>query len=298
MFVDLAACYRKTGKYDEAYQLYHTICGQMEGCFKVEPSINKTVCLLETGQIRLARREVREIQKVVMESLTDENMFDIYPQIDGQLRDVAERFIESHECDPAVMLARCRFEIIKVIQQDSLSRILCLEKIGLLMQNIAEDMALLPKRPKTKQTYQNLCALSEEILDEMQKVCDVDIKVKASRLAWYLKYLGFCSDEMEDYQRSLLVYNQAIIIMKTVFGADAMYYKVTGFCYNNLAYVHEHTNQIKEAVKVLRLAVDIFHEAVDWSNDDDKSKCIAKTLASLHTLKEKCNTQSRQNTSQ
>lgn len=285
---ELAAVYRKSGKYNEAYQLYHTISGQMEGCFKIQPSINKTICLLETDQMKLARHEVREIVRVVNASVADENLYDIFQMLDGQLRDLAERFIESHECDPAILLARCRFEIIKALQQDSLTRLLSLEKIGLVLQNISEEMALLPKRPKTKCSYNCLCCLMDEILDEMQRVSEVDIRMKSSRVAWFLKYIGFCSDELEDYQRSLLAYNQAITIMKTVFGAEATYYKVLGFCYNNLAYVYEHTSQLKEAMKALRFAVDIFHDAIDWSSDEDKSKCIAKTLATLHAVKEKC----------
>ena len=297
-FAELAAVYRKTGKYDEAYQLYHTICGQMEGCFKIQPSINKTICMLETDQMRHARRQVRDIVQAVNRSMSDEKLQDIYQSLDGQLRDLAERFVESHECDPAILLARCRFEIIKNLQQDGVTRLLGLEKIGLIMQNIAEEMSTLPKRPRTKASYNCLCCLMDEILDEMQMITEIDVRLKSSRIAWYLKYVGFCSDELEDFQRSSLVYNQAIAIMKTVFGPEAMYYKVLGFCYNNLAYVYEHTNQVQEALKALRFAVDIFHDAIDWSNEEDKSKCIAKTLASLHTIKEKCSRSSHHNNPQ
>ena len=270
----------------------------MEGCFKIQPCLNKAICLLETDQMRLARREVREIVRVVDNSVTDENMYDVFHQLDGQLRDLAERFIESHECDPAILLARCRFEIIKGLQQDGVTRLLSLEKIGLVMQNISEEMALLPKKPKTKCSYNCLCCLMDEILEEMQKIGEVDIRMKSSRVAWFLKYIGFCSDELEDYQRSLLAYNQAITVLKTVFGKEAKYYKVLGFCYNNLAYVYEHTSQMQDALKALRFAVDIFHDAIDWSNDEDKSKCIAKTLATLHAVKEKCSPHKTNNTSQ
>ena len=287
LILDLAASYRKAGKYDEAYQLYHTICGQMEGCLKIRPSINKAMCLLETDQLRQARREVRFIVKIVDSSLADVNMPEVYQLVESQLRELAERFIESHEVTAALTLARCRFHIIQAIPQEDLARLLGLEKIGLLLQNVAEEMASIPKRPRSKSTYQFMCNVMEDILEEMQKVPNVDIRIKSSRIAWFLKYIGFCSDEMEDYQRSLLVYSQAIMLMKTVYGAEARLHKVLGFCYNNLAYVYEHTNQMKDSLKALKSAADIFNDAVDWSSDEDKSKCVAKTVAALHSLKDK-----------
>lgn len=287
MFLDLAALHRKSGKYDDAYQLYHTITTQLVGCHKLRPFINKTICMIESGQLRQARKEVRWIIRVVEESRRDENMIEMFSEIDSQLRNLAERFIESHDYCSAITLARCRFDIVKVLRQDGLTRLLCLEKMGLLIQNISEEMASTPKRPRTKSTYNRMCCLLDEILEEMQDVSGVDTLIKCSRVAWFLKYIGFCSDEMEDFQRSLVVYNQAIMLMKTVYGSQAAYHKVLGFCYNNLAYVYERTDQFHDAIKVLKRAVDIFHDAVDWSSEEDKARCIAKAVATLQTLKER-----------
>ena len=243
--------------------------------------------MIESGQMRQARKEVRSILRVVEDSRKDVNMQEMFSEIDTQLRNLAERFIEGRDCDSAITLARCRYEIVKALKQDGLTRLLRFEKIGLLIQNIAEEMASSPKRPRSKSSYACMCCLLDDILEEMQNVCGVDTLVKCSRVAWFLKYIGFCSDEMEDFQRSLVVYNQAVTLMKTVYGSQAVFHKVLGFCYNNLAYVYENTHQLPDAIKVLKRAVDIFHDAVDWSSEEDKSRCIAKALGTLQALKER-----------
>ena len=287
MFLELALTYRKTEKFDEAIQIYQTLINHTEGSHKLLPTIFQARCFLETRQNRIAKQICSEVISM-LESIEDpDELRKVADNVDHALRDLAEEFVEEiHDCDTAILLGRGRFLLIKQ-SFEGLNRVIKLERIGLLMQNIAEELSMQSKRARFKVQYKTMSVLMDEILEDMENVTGVGVEVKCTRIAWYLKYVGFCCDEVGDFQKSLLVYQQAIAILRTVFGEEARYYRVLGHCYNNMAYVLESTQHLMEATSLLRRAVDVFDSAVDWTTEDEKARCISKTSAALHEIKAK-----------
>ena len=287
IFVELAMNYRRTEKFDEAIQIYQTLIAHMEGAHKILPTIYQARCFLETRQTKIAKQICSEVVSMIQTCEDKEELKRIADSIDSAMRDLAEEFVEEvHDCETALMLGRGRFILIRVCYE-GLNRVIKLERIGLLMQNIAEELSMQSKRARFKSHYKTMTVLMDEILEEMQNVSGVGVEVKCTRIAWYLKYVGFCCDEVGDFQKSLLVYQQAVAVLKTVFGDEAKYYRVLGHCYNNMAYVLESTGHLVEAITALRRAIDVFDSAVDWSTEDEKAKCISKTSAALHEIKTK-----------
>ena len=259
----------------------------MEGSYKLVPMIYQARCFVETRQNRIARQICGEIVSMIEVIDDGDEMKKVCDVVDSALRDLAEEFVEElHDCETALILARARFMVIKTAYE-GLNRIIKLERIGLLMQNIAEELAMQSKRARFKPQYKCMGLLMEEILEEMQNVTGIGVEVKCTRIAWYLKYVGFCCDEVGDFQKSLLIYQQAITVLKTVFGDECRFYRVLGHCYNNMAFVLESTNHLTEATSALRRAIDVFDSAVDWNSEDEKAKCISKTSAALHEIKAK-----------
>ena len=284
-YLELASNYRKLEKFDDAIQIYQTLISQTEGAYKILPTVNQARCFLDTRQTKIAQQVCAEAVLMIENTLSKESLEPIADAVDCALRDMAEEFVdEVHDCDTALELGRARFILLKNTY-DGMDLVIKLERIGLLMQNIAEELAMQTKKPKFKYQYKAMSVLMDEILETMQGVTGVGIEVKCTRIAWYLKYVGFCCDEIGDFQRSLLVYHQAITILKTVFGEEAKHYRVLGHCYNNMAFVLESTNHLIEAVNSLRRAIDVFDSAVDWTSDEEKSRCISKTSAALHEIK-------------
>ena len=222
----------------------------------------------------------------MIESCVDEDeLKKLADGLDSAMRDLAEEFLEeTYDCETALILGRARLLLISSCYE-GIDLLIKLERIGLQMQNIAEKLSMQGKRARFKSSYKTLSTLLDEIFENMLDVSGIGIEVKCTRVAWYLKYFGFCCDEMGDFQKSKLIYGQAISILRTVFGDEAKYYRVLGHCYNNLAYVLQTTGHKIDAIIALRKAMDVFELAVDWPTDEEKTKCISKTSAALYEIK-------------
>ena len=98
----------------------------------------------------------------------------------------------------------------------------------------------------------------DKSLKEMQRIGDVDLKVKCEEIAWFLKYYGYCCIEVADYDKSIEIHKQAISLLESTFGDNANHYQVLGLCYNNLGVSYENSNKLIEAKQYYETAVKVY----------------------------------------
>ena len=82
----------------------------------------------------------------------------------------------------------------------------------------------------------------DKVLKKMQRIGDVDLKVKCKKIARFLKTYGYCCLQVPDYDKSIEIYKQAASLLESTFGDDANHYKVLGHCYHNLGAAYKNSN--------------------------------------------------------
>ena len=192
-------------------------------------------------------------------------------ELHDEMKLLVKRFVKIN-VDSSLLLQRCRFDLI-VGCFNGKTRLLKLRDIGFEMQHIAKKLTKQNKRSDFKQQY----PVMDKILKEMQRIGDVDLKVKCEEIAWFLKSYGFCCNKAVDYDKSIEIHRQAISLMESTFGDNANHYRVLGHCYNNLGAAYEHSNKLVEAKQYYETAVKVYNEVKDWNDENKKMKHILFT---------------------
>ena len=103
----------------------------------------------------------------------------------------------------------------------------------------------------------------------MQRIGDVDLKVKCEEIAWFLKCYGFYCNKAADYGKSIEIHKQAISLMESTFDDDANHYQVLELCYYyDLVAAYEHLNKLVEAKQCYETAVKVKKQVKDCDDEN------------------------------
>ena len=191
---------------------------------------------------------------------------------------LVERFININ-VDSSLLLQSCRFDLI-VGFFDGKSRLDKLERIGFKMQLIAKELKEQNKCIDFKEQYQFM----DKIWKEMQRINDVDLKVKLKQIAFFLHYYGYCCIQINDNDKSIDIYKQAISFMKNAFGDDAHHHCVLSLCYHNLGTSYKNSKKLLEARQWYETALESDKLAKDHPSETAKLESILHTTRSLQNV--------------
>ena len=272
----------KDGKYDLALQTIQTIITHDSSVNKIPPLFDKIKCHMEIGQIDEAKNSLTDLVNMIDSKLPSDQLTVITDEFDEKIKSIIIKFVECRRIDTAVALVKCRFKLVIAFFTGE-SRLWKLKNIGYLMKEIAIQLSNQQKPDKIRQNY----SLMDKILKEMQKINDVDMKLKCRQVTWFLMRYGFCCNEAKDWMKSIEIHKQAIVVMETAFAEEATRCQVLGNCYNNLGVAYKNCNRLDEAKVCYQRAIEIFNKANDHSNSDVRDELITSSSQNLHYVQEK-----------
>ena len=272
-------------EYSKALQTLQTLIAQVEGIYKVLATMKKIKCQIEIGE------DATETCVGVASILKQPSYFQSPPmplvyQLDDEFRIHVELFIDIN-LDTALLFQRCRFDLTNIFYKGEI-KLRTLNSVGDSMQRIANKIA----GNKFKQEY----SFMDMVVGEMQAVMDADVKFKAREIAWFMKYYGYCCNQLKDYDKSVELHEKAIFMVETVFGGEATCdIKLFPILYNNLGIAYENSNKVFEAEKCFAKALRVCPQIKTFQNEEERLELILLLSKSYRRVETKLQSSQREN---
>ena len=279
--VEATRSYIENKQFKKAFGNLQTLFAQEEGINKLLSIMLKIRYQIETNDSVDATVTCVEMVSMFKQINLRNQPTTVMNELHDEMKLLVKRFVEIN-VDSSLLLLSCRFDLI-VGFFNGQTRLEKLRSIGIEMQKIAKELKKQNKRIDIKQQY----PVMEKILKEMQRIGDVDLKVKCEAIAWFLKYYGFCCNKAADYDKSIEIHKQAISLMESTFGDNANHYRVLGHCYNNLGSAYEDSNKLVEAKQYYETAVKVYKEVKDCDDENQKMESISFTSRLLEDVEAK-----------
>ncbi|CAK8671593.1 unnamed protein product [Clavelina lepadiformis] len=249
---------------------------KVEGYHKINHVINLVRCLFETDQMEEAKEFCKDLQSDLNSANFSSAAKDICNNCDVELLQLAEDFIgKDYKC--SILLLRCAFKVIATLHSGE-QKFDKLQNTAYCLTKIAEEMS----RQNNRNEFKSQFRFMDEIIDDMLRVTEVDLKTKCEKLAWCLFPKALCFHKTSFNSQSIEDNKQAIFLMKAAFGDDAKFYLVVGHCYHNLGAAYEADKQLMEAETAYLQAKHVYETVTDWN--DDKQSIIDLTDNSLKRI--------------
>ena len=195
---------------------------------------------------------------------------------------LVEKLIDIKQLDLALLLVESQFHLIKH-SYSAKEKLKKLENLGFSLKNISKSFHYKNNSVKAKQLYY----IYDVILNNMQSINDVELKVKTENIACFMDYYGTSCDLMYDFTKSIDIYSKVIFLVKTNFGDDAANFRVYGWCHHNYAVALKETNRLIDAKQIYQEALKIYEQASDWPSEKTKMDSIFLTARMLHEVNTK-----------
>ncbi|CAK8671598.1 uncharacterized protein LOC143465471 [Clavelina lepadiformis] len=261
----------KEKRFDDTIHILRRIIRSVESYHKIYHVINLVRCLFETDQMEEAKTFCNDLQSTLNSANFTSAAKAICKNCDVDLRYIAEDFVIK-DYTSSILLLKCAFKVVAKLHSGE-EKLQKLENTAFRMTKVAQEMS----RQNNKNEFKSQFGFMDEIIDEMLRVTDVDLKTKCKKLAWCLKHKALCFRSTSFYSQSIEDNKQAILLMKAAFGDDAKFYCVVGICYNNLGAAYENDKQLMEAETAYLQAKHVYEAVTDWNDDDDKQSSIRLT---------------------
>jgi len=189
--------------------------------------------------------------------------------------------LKSKQFDAARLMTLCRLAVVREnTRKDSCGLLTKLEGLGICFVTLAEYKFSLQERNEVCK----ICVFIDKVLELMYDIGDFDkldkndvIRKNEYIFAVLLKYGAFCV-RIENHQKSLAVYSQAVATLRILLGSSAKSYKVLVECYYNIAFSHTYFKQYFLAENSLNEAIAACKCVLNWSdkNGNEKQDYVSK----------------------
>ena len=238
-------------------------------------------CLLKIDELDEAI--VSSVELVSLLESTADQMQPIIQECDLAICNSVKNFLEFKKFDVIFQLLQCRFKLLKRHYNGKvmLDR-MC--NIGFLMTNVAEVVES-PNETKFTKQYEFL----DDILLFIQNspATNMTHEVKCDKVATFLYNYGYCCHKINDFVKSAMLYNQAIASWKLAFGDESNNHKHFAYSYRNLGFALKNSNHLLEAKTAFQTSIEIFKQARDYENEEERNKRISLTQNELQIVENK-----------
>ena len=133
-----------------------------------------------------------------------------------KINNLVTKFVKAETPIPAIaLLSSLRSIASKYCSGES--KLINLTELGHPMQSIAKKLG----RQSEKDQLKKLCNLIDGILLELNEISDIDPKLKSKHIAWFMSYYSYCYLILDNYEKPIELYTQAIHILQSVHGKNA-----------------------------------------------------------------------------
>lgn len=232
-------------------------------------------------------QQIVECQVMCNQPCDDElnRITDIYRSINMSSRDIrstAEKHLLDSQTFPAYILLICSSKMFKydTVPSEAVRHIR--ESVQLL-KHILEQMM---KKPRLRRTASSqVIPTMYQLLEELRQFDDVSGEIKVTNEALTLNAIASCHDEVDEYDKSLDVYNEAVELMKREYGSNVEKCHVFGALLHNIGTTKSYQKKYDEALVYYERALEVGERAEDWSSDDQREKSLEGTRTSLQNAR-------------
>ena len=271
-FSDLAKSYERSKQFKWATNVWQFVINHSKPANKILPTMSIIICFLELEELHQAIASSSELV-ILLEAISDQNQ-QILDEYDLRMRKLVEKFFEFEQFDAIFQLLRLRFHLLK--QQcngedmlDKISQIsFIVRRVALAMQNgFKEDF------------FKNHYCFFDNILLFIQKLPESKLttKSKCENVASFLHDYGFCCIAAEDYLKAISLFNQAIVLRKTVLGNESCFQQDFANCYHNLGWALDCSLYHREAIAAYQTCLEIEEQVQDYRSEEERNKSISLT---------------------
>ena len=143
--------------------------------------------------------------------------------VDGEMEFLVNRVVKIKP-DTALLLQRCSSHLIQQ-HHSRKAKLRKLKEIGDIMPVIAEELIAQNNFEASDQKY----FLMESILQQMQQIEKVDLKLKSKNIVDFLSNFAYCCILGKKFHQSIEIHQKAIFLFETGFDMESHYYRVLGF---------------------------------------------------------------------
>ena len=240
--------------------------------------IEKARCEIEGRLYSDAKTTFKEIEKLTeskaFENENDETKQKFYDELDLLVR----RLIEIEQIGLSLMLVESQLNQIKysISALDKLNR---LKNLGISLKDMSKTL----HHKNDSKIVKELYSLFDKVLNDMQSINDIDLKIKIKHIAWFMHYYGISCNVMKDFNKAIVVFPKLIFLMKTIFGDKAADFLVYGMCHHNYAAALKETNRLIEAKEMFEETLKIYEQVSNWPNEKLK---LDKSVLTIEVLEE------------
>jgi len=282
LIAEAAVTYMRLNQHDEALQILRTIILRKPGSSKVVSLLQMIRCQIEIGQIFAAITTSQEVTKI-LNTKTGELHSQTKARCHEELLTVVARFIEIEKMDTAFLLLQSHFTLLKDFYTGEI-KLHRINKLGGAMEQITQKFYC-------QSTYKSkdCCIFLGNMLREMQKLIQIDNEEKARAIVSFIKHYGNCCNNFYKYSKSVDLFKQAIFYMNSMYGEYAESCQLLGDCHYNLALALEHSTKFDDVVEACNAALDIYEQANDWDNVEQKNISVSLVTRMKEKIKIRSN---------
>ena len=280
VFAESADALINDGKYNKALDILKTIVINEKRTNKIPPMIQKLSCEIDERLYSDAKTTGREIANLIESKEFEKKENNHTKQIyHNKLHSIAMKLIKIKHFDLALLLVEIQLNLIKhsYSVQEKLTK---LQNLGISLTDISKNLHYKKDLKKVKEIY----LLYDKVLNDMQSINDIDLKIKTENIAWFMYYYGTGCNFMKDFNKSMVIFPKAIFLMKANLSDNANNYVVYGICHHNYANVLIETKRLIEAKERFEEALKIFEEATDWPNEEQKINKFIITISAIDEI--------------
>ena len=281
---ELTKSYEQNKKFNEAINTWRIIITHCQHINKILPLVSIIGCLLKIGELDEAIVSSVELVSL-LESAADQ-ILPIKEECDRGICEIVENFVEFKQCDVIFQLLQCRFTVLKLHYNGEvmLSRMV---NVSFLMT----EVAIIVKSPAEIKLFTKKYKFLDDILLFMQNspTTNMSHEIKCEHVSAFLHNYGYCCNKVKDYFRATMLFNQAIASRKLVFGDKSNNNQCFGHYYNSLGFALENSNHLLEAKTAYKTSIEIYKQARDYKNEEEKNESISTTINHLQRLEKKLN---------
>ena len=281
-FTDLARSYEQKEQFNEAVNMWRAAINHCQHINQTLPLVSMTDCLLKIG--KLDEAVISSVELVSLLESTADQIQPIIEECDLGICKLVEKFLEFKEYNVIFQLLQCRFKLLQRHYQGEVMFVRVVD-IGLLMKNVAKVV----ENPDEIELFTKQYEFLDDMLLFIQNspATNITHEVKCEQVASFSHYYGFCCNEVNDYVKAAMLYNQAIASWKLAFGDESNDYKMFASSYNNLGFALEKSNHLLEAKTAYQTSIKIKMQARDYENEEERNKSISKTQSILQRVENK-----------
>ncbi|CAK8680137.1 uncharacterized protein LOC143463151 [Clavelina lepadiformis] len=257
-------------RYEDARKLYKQLDSFVTGLQLLKVKINLSKCYLELQDIKNTA--------VTTQALTDQQFPDNEKLPASQeMRNFAKHLSGCYENKAAIFLLQRSADLCDVID-DPLTKIVELMECLELMQGVSKSMS----RKNQKNLFNDFgFPALQYIYTKITRIEHLPEETKFIKLAWSLKYVGLCCNEMGFFDKSVEYNKRAITLLRERLRHKAVEYRVLGVCYHNLAAAYKNLEKYSDAEATYLKAIEIYHSAKDWADQKRQNNSVILSAMGL-----------------